>query len=219
MHVVLTPKALGDAAAYPPWCDLSWFQNCRHLTSSVEPHYHDLPEIYLWHEGKAEALIDDRPVPMRHGMLAYTAAGALHSYIPTTGIHSNTGITPRALPGCRPGHLHPKETGESPQPKAPSFCLTPEQNPFAAPLELPRHCFARHVACGRFAAGQAILAQRATSWIGLLVREGTINIRADSHVVEVPSDHLFLASPAVELKATAVGGSEVALAEGWPVAK
>lgn len=216
MHVVLTPARLGDPSAYPEWCDLSWFQNCRHLTGSIEPHYHDLAEIYLWHEGRATALIDGQPVPMRYGMLAYTAAGAHHSYEPA-GMHSNTGITPRALPGCRPGHLHTDETGETPRPRAPSFWVTPEENPFAAPLELPRHCFARRVACARFAAGDVLLARRTEGWLGLLVREGRLSVRADGQAIETPADHLFLASPGVELAVSSVGDAEGVLAEGWPV--
>jgi len=215
MDVVLTTDALECPEAYPDWCDLGWFQNFRHMTGNVEKHYHDLPEIYLWHEGKAEAIIDGRPVSLNYGVMAYTAAGAQHSYVPT-GVHSNTGIMPRIPPGCRRGHLHPQETGESPKPNVPSFRVTPEENSFAAPLELPRHCFARRVACARFADAQTILKRKSESWLGLLVREGQISIRADGHGIEVPANHLFIASQNVALSVLSVVSSEVALVEGWP---
>lgn len=216
MHVVITPDAVACPEAYPEWCGLGWFQNFRHLTCSVELHYHDLPEVYLWHEGRAEAMIDGQPVPMRYGVVAYTAAGAQHSYAPA-GTHSNTGIMPKAYPGCRNGHLHIQTTGESPKPEAPSFSLTPEENSCATPVELPRHCFARHMACGRFTDAQVILKRAPEGWLGLLVREGKIHVWSEGQVIEVPENHLFIASPQCELRAWSVDRSEVALAEGWPV--
>ena len=215
MYVMLTPDALGCPEAYPEWCDLGWFQNYRHMTSSVETHYHDLPEIYLWYEGNATAMIDDQSVPMRYGVMAYTAIGAQHSITPT-GMHSNTGIMPKAFPGCRQGHLHTQTTGELPKPKAPSFYLTPEENPFDAPSELPRHCFTRCVTCGQFTDAQTIIKRTSEGWLGLLVREGKVSIRADGHLIEAPENHLFIASQSVELRAFSIGSSEVALAEGWP---
>jgi mannose-6-phosphate isomerase-like protein (cupin superfamily) len=215
MYVVLAPDALDRPETYPEWCDLGWFRNYRHLTGAVETHYHDLPEIYLWHEGNGDARIDGQPVTMRSGVMVYTAAGAQHSITPA-GVHSNTGIMPKAFLGCRHGHLHTQETGESPKPKAPSFRLTPEENPFATPRDLPRHCFTRRVACGRFADAQTILQRTSESWLALLVREGRINVRADGHVVDVPESHLFIASQGVDLRVSSVGNSEVALAEGWP---
>lgn len=215
MFAVLTPDVLGRPDAYPAWCDLGWFQNCRHLTASVEPHYHDLPEIYVWHEGTGEARIDGQAVAMRYGVLAYTTAGALHSITPA-GTYSNTGIMSRAFPGCRSGHLHTQTTGESPRPQAPSFALAPENNPFAAPRELPRHCFARRVACARFTGAQTVLRRVTESWLGLLVREGRIRVQADGQIADVPEDHLLVASAGVGLCVSAVGPADVVLAEGWP---
>jgi len=216
MHIVLTPDKLGRSDAYPEWCGLGWFRNYRQVRGNVEPHYHDLPEVYLWHEGEAEAVIDVRPVSMRPGVVSYTAAGAHHSYV-AQGLHSNTGLMPKSFPGCRGGHLHTKETGETPNPKLPSFCVMPEVNPFGIPQELPRHCFARHITSGRFSSGQ-ILSQRITeSWIALLVRESKIDVRVDGQDVEVLEGHLFVASKGVELSVSAVDGAEVAMAEGWPV--
>lgn len=215
MYVLLTPDELVCPEAYPAWCNLSWFQNFRNMTASVELHYHDLPEIYLWHEGKADAIIDGQPVPMRYGVMAYTAAGGQHAYIPE-GAHSNTGVMPETFSGCRSGHLHVHETGESPQPEVPSFWVAPEQNPFAAPMDMPRCCFARHVVCGRFADAQTILKRHSEGWLALLVREGRIGIRADGHVMDAPENHLFLASQGVELDVSSSGMSEAALVEGWP---
>lgn len=217
MYVILTPDALDCPEAYPDWCGLSWFRNYRHIagTELVETHYHDLPEIYLWHEGEAEAMIDGQPVPMRYGVMAYTAAGALHSITPT-GIHSNTGIMPKAFPGCRKGHLHTDKTGESPKPQMPSFCMTSAENPFATPLELPRHCFARQIACAHFAGAQTILKRTTESWLGLLVREGEISIRVDGHVVKVSENHLFIVSQNIKLDVSSIINSEVAMVEGWP---
>jgi mannose-6-phosphate isomerase-like protein (cupin superfamily) len=215
MYVVLAPEALDRPEAYPEWCSLGWFRNYRHLTGDVETHYHDLPEVYLWHEGTAAAVIAGQAVAMRPGLVAYTAAGDHHSYA-VAGRHSNTGLAPKAFPGCRSGHLHTQTTGESPRPSVPSFWVAPEENPFAAPRELPRHCFARHIASARFTTAQTVLQRAATSWLALLVREGEIRVQADGQTLEVPENHLLVAAPGTRLCVVALSAAEVALAEGWP---
>lgn len=214
--ILLSPAELDDRSKYPSWCALGWFKNYRHLPGgSCEVHYHDLPEVYLWHEGKARALIDNLPVDMTPGVMAYTAAGAEHSYV-AEGMYSNTGLMPKPFPGCRGGHLHRQETGESPVPKVPSFVVPQESNPFAALKELPPHCFARHISCGRFTNVQTILGRTTQSWLALLVREGKIGVRADGEFTVVETGHLFMAPFHTGLEVTSIGNSEVALAEGWP---
>ena len=213
--VLLSPDELEDRGKYPSWCDLGWFRNYRHLPGgSCEVHYHDLPEVYLWHEGKAQAVIDNQPVDMAPGVMAYTAAGAEHSYV-AEGMYSNTGLMPKPFPGCRGGHLHRQKTGESPVPKAPSFVVSQESNTFAAPKELPRHCFARHISCGRFANAQTILGRTTQSWLALLVREGKIGVKAGGDFTVVETEYLFIAPLNTGLKVTSSGDSEVAMAEGW----
>lgn len=215
MYKVLTKDELGRSKAYPEWSELGWFQNYRQIRSNVELHYHDLAEIYLWHEGQVDAEIGGRPVLMRAGMVAYTAAGDQHSYI-AGGSYSNTGIMQKSFQGCRSGHLHVNETGENPKAKVPSFLVNPEENPFAMPKELPRYCFARHVTSGRFNDGQTVLKRITDSWLGLLVREGRLSVSVEDQMVDVPENHLFIASQGVELNVFSSGSSEVALAEGWP---
>ena len=215
MYVILKSDELAHPDAYPGWCDLSWFQNVRHATGRVEQHYHDLPEVYLWHEGQGEAVIDGRPVAMRYGAMAYTVAGAQHSINPA-GLHSNTGIVPRLFSGCRCGHLHTEETAEQPHPRHPSFWLMPEANAFITPVELPRHCFVRHATCGRFAGAQSIFSGKTAGWLALLVREGQLRIRADNREALVSEGHLLITPQGTLIEVCATGPAEVARADGWP---
>ena len=62
MHVVLSNEEQNRPEAYPAWCNLSWFHNCRDITGDVETHYHDAAEIWLWHEGTAEGVVDGKEV-------------------------------------------------------------------------------------------------------------------------------------------------------------
>ena len=62
MHVVLSEEEQNRPEAYPEWCNLSWFYNCRGITGDAEPHYHDAAEIWLWHEGAADGVVEGKEV-------------------------------------------------------------------------------------------------------------------------------------------------------------
>lgn len=216
MHTILKPGDLDEATSYPKWCGVSWFKNFRKETAlKVEHHYHDFPEVYIWHEGSALAKIDGETVALRAGVIAYTATGAHHSYA-ADGVYSNTGIVPKVPLGCRGGHLHTSDTGESPKSQFPCFSLTPEENNLFAPMELPRYSFARHIACANFHDKTPAFKRTTASWCGFLVRDGAFRVSIENQSVILPENHLLFVSRGVTLEISAETDAEMAMVEGWP---
>ena len=125
MYVVLKSTEQGQPDAYPAWCSTSWFHDFRDITSDVESHYHDAAEIWLWHEGGADGVVDGEKVSLVPGVMVYTPAKCLHDYR-AHGRHSNTGIGPRPESWMRSGHLHVEKTGENLSPEMAAYhCETP----------------------------------------------------------------------------------------------
>ena len=90
---------------YPEWCNLGQFYNVKAGDLDCEPHYHAEEEIWLWQEGKADAIVNSQPVSMRPGIMVYLTPGTMHQYHALTA-HANVGINPPAVPGLKRGHLH-----------------------------------------------------------------------------------------------------------------
>ena len=96
MYVVLSIEDRVKLNAYPQWCNLGYFRDYRDINGHTERHYHDVAEIWLWHEGRADGVVEDEDVDLRPGVMVYTPAGCQHAYH-SHGLHSNTGIMPRIV--------------------------------------------------------------------------------------------------------------------------
>ena len=215
MHVLLSQEEQNQPAPYPPWCNLSWFYNCRGISGDVELHYHDAAEIWLWHEGTGESVVDGQDIPLRPGTMVYTPAGCQHSY-QTTGKHSNTGIVPRKEDWMRTGHLHVLETGESPTPEMASFHFPSEANQPGNPVRSPTGAFLSSAFHGTFDAGENIMRTTTSGWTAILVREGILEAIVDETSLVVREPELLIASDSSQLDLRAQTASEVVFAVGWP---
>jgi len=215
VHIVLSNEDQNRPEAYPEFCHLGWFHNCRARTGDVEPHYHDAAEIWLWHEGTADGVVDGREVALRPGVMVYTPPGCLHSYR-AHGRHSNTGITPRPESWMRRGHLHVEETGAPPSPEMPAFCFAPAENPPGAPAVFPPGAFLKTACRGQYEAGADVLKTVTAGWLAVLVREGRLAVAVDGAAVAVNESELLIAGPACAVEARAQAASELAFAVGWP---
>ncbi len=215
MYVLLDEAEQNRPDAYPEWCDLSWFHNCRSISGDVERHYHDAPEIWLWHEGDAEAVVDGEPASLCPGVVVYTPAGCLHSY-QQHGRHSNTGIVPQLLPSMRRGHLPPDETGEQPSPEASAFCLGPEENDWRPPAVFPAEAFLRSAYSGQYQSGDTVLRTTTEGWVAILAREGSLGGTVDGGAIEISEPQLLILGPLSVIQLRARTACEVAFAVGWP---
>lgn len=215
MHIILGYEDQNQAEAYPEWCDLSWFHNCKDITVDVELHYHDAPEVWLWHEGAADGIVGGREVALTPGVMVYTPPGCLHSY-QARGRHSNTGIVPRMREGQRGGHLHVDETGEDPVPEMPAFHFAPEDSLPSDPTVFPSGAFLKSAYCATYAADDRVLRTMTTGWTALLVREGSLAATVDDSEVELGESELLIVDRSSSVDVKAVTASEVAFAFGRP---
>ena len=215
MYVVLNPEQQNQPESYPDWCNLSWFHDCRGITGDVEPHYHDAPEIWLWHEGSAEGVVDGEKIALSPGAMVYTPAGCLHSY-QAHGQHSNTGIVPRRESWMRHGHLHVEETGESPSSEMPAFHFGPEEGLPGDPAVFPRGAFLKAAYRGQYEANTDVLQTTTTGWTAILVREGRLAATVDRNAVVVSGPDLLIVGRSCSMEARAEVACELAFAVGWP---
>lgn len=215
MHVILGDEEQNQAEAYPEWCDLSWFHNCKDITVDVELHYHDAPEIWLWHEGAADGIVDGQEIALTPGVMVYTPPGCLHSYH-ARGRHSNTGIVPRMREGQRGGHLHVDETGENPVPEMPAFHVAPEDSHAQHPAAFPPGAFLQSAYRATYEADDRVLRAVTTGWTAILVREGSLAATVDGSEVELGESELLIVDRSCSVDVRAAAASEVAFAFGWP---
>ena len=218
MYLVLNNDEQNQPESYPKWCNLSWFHDCRGIQGNVEPHYHDAAEIWLWHEGSADALVDAHPISMYPGLMVYTPAGCLHSY-QADGQHSNTGIVPRLAPSMRHGHLHVEQTRESPSPEIPAFHFLPEENHPEAPAVFPPAAFLKSAYRGQYEAGASVLQVTLPSWAAVLVREGRLAVTIDGNALEVNEYELLILDCDSVVEIRAKTACELAFAIGWSPGK
>lgn len=216
MYTILNIQEQGNPALYPEWTNLGWFQNVRGITCDIEEHYHDAPEIWLWHEGGADGIFEDVPIDLHHGVLVYTPAKCLHSY-KAHGMHSNTGISPKLDASMRPGHLHLEETGECLMPEMPAFHLPQNLNTPANPVDFPSGAFLKNAYCGRFCTGDIVWESCCSSWVGILIREGRISGTVDREEIIASEGDLLIISSGSKARLHSNAESETAFAVGWPV--
>lgn len=217
-HVILNAEEQSRYEAYPPWCNLSWFQNCPYGQEAggiVEAHYHDFVEIWLWHQSCADGVVDGQAVKMSPGVMAYNPVGSIHSYV-FHGFHSNTGICPRRRPGARGGHLHVEETGENPYPDMPAIILMPERNNPAHPAILPKSAFLQNAYSGQFNKGKTVFKGKTKSWLAILVREGHLTGNVDGENVDLLEPMLLIVDQGATVKLKAETASDAAFAVGRP---
>lgn len=212
-YVILGFEEQNNYDNYPEWCDLCWFHNCVGVDCDIEKHYHDTVEIWLWHRGSAEGVIDGNNVALYPGVMVYASRGSLHQYN-QDGKHNNTGISPRVAPDVRVGHLHIEETGEDPRPEFPAFWFTPEENNPRHPAEFPEKAFLRHAYRGEFKKGDVVCDENKDVWWGVLVREGALAGSVDGEDVDLPEGSLLLIRPGVKVYLKAKADSEAAFAVG-----
>ena len=215
MYIILDRQEQNQPERYPAWCGLSWFHNCVDIDADVERHYHDLPEIWLWHQGRAHGLVGDEPVPLRPGVMVYTPAGCQHAYTHETR-HSNTGITPRAHRPVRRGHLHVVETGEDPVAEMPAFWFAPEDKAPAAPARFPRGAFLHGAYRGLYAAEDPVWNGGRDAWWALLVRQGRLVGHIEGRPHDLVAGQLLITSAATPVDLHAATASDVAFALGRP---
>ena len=178
-------------------------------------HYHDIDEIWLWHEGSAEPTVGDHTISMRPGVLVYTPAGCFHGYHQHT-VHSNTGITPRAAPSARRRHLHAQENGQPLAPAMPPFWLLPEENTAIKPTIFDSREFLQSAYQARYTRDQQVWQGTRDEWWALLVREGVLTGQIEDKSVRLRVDELLVAKATTSADLYAAGESEVAFAIGWP---
>ena len=215
MHVVLGKEEQNRPEAYPQWCNLSWFHDCRGLTGDVKPHYHDAAEIWLWHEGGADGVVDGEEVSLDPGVMVYTPAGCLHAYR-ARGRHSNTGILPRRESWMRAGHLHVDQTGEDPSPEMPAFHFLPQENTPQSPAVFPPGAFLKAAYRGHYEAGAKVLDTVPSGWLAILVREGRLAATLDGSSVVLNEPELLIIGRSSAVTVAAETASELAFAVGWP---
>lgn len=215
MYKILNTQQQSDPALYPEWTNLGWFQNVRGITCDIEEHYHDAPEIWLWHEGGADGIFEGTPVDLHHGVLVYTPAKCLHSY-KAHGMHSNTGISPKLDSTMRSGHLHLEETGELLIPEMASFHLPCKQNNPASPVDFPSGAFLKNAYCGEFNTGDTVYDNTCDNWIAILIREGQISGTVDGEELIAREGDLLIVSAGSKVKLHTDADSEIAFAIGWP---
>lgn len=215
MHVLLDADQQNRPENYPPWCNLSWFHNCVGIDADVERHYHDLGEIWLWHEGRAEGEVGGETVPLRPGVMVYTPAGCQHAYRRQTR-HSNTGIVPRGHPGVRRGHLHVDETGEAPVPETAPFWFAADENTPASPARFPREAFLESAYHGGYARGEQVWKGSRDAWWALLVRAGRLTGLVEGTSRSVATGELLIVHAGTHADIRAAAPSDVVFAFGWP---
>lgn len=215
MYAILRGDEINDRSRYPAWCNLSWFCNCRDSDSSVELHYHDMAEIWLWHKGSATGVVAGEYVELHPRVMLYTPEKCLHGYH-CHGVHSNTGISPRIPAGGRPGHLHFQETGEKLESPMSHVFLAPEANNAGKPAELPKSAFLRHAYADRFAANAVVWDRACDAWTGILVRVGSVAGDLDNENLRLGEDELLILPEGCRPALRAACDSEVAFAVGWP---
>ena len=176
-------KFYWEEGHYPDWTPINTFRYyLQESGKSVEPHYHDCDEFWLFAAGRGEAWLNDQNFDVTPNTVIYNPMGSIHRFQMFTE-NENVAIVTRLEKQKRPRHILVEEDGP-PVPTVPGFVVRGPANnaPFADPG--PR-CPLSEFRVVNFTTGEKINEECLPCNENWVVLEGTIRLSVQNFEAEL----------------------------------